>query len=169
MGFSEVLLGLRQSIACNTISQQDLNLIIQYPEARETLRDAFGTLNAEQINRRLNEAEMSITTNDAGEHQLEIVIHRGESLPRVLKMAFPPAQLQLPPEPELTQSPPIHEHERPLPPFDPTIERIAPARHSEALSDAIASGEVEVARESVSIEEVLAKIEALQKEVIDEH
>ena len=102
MDYSEVLLGLRQSIACNQISQQDLNLIIQYPEARETLREAFDSLNAEHINRMHNEADISITEDDAGQPQLEIVVHRGGSLPRVLKMTFPPAQLQSSPEPELT-------------------------------------------------------------------
>ena len=187
MDFSEVLLGLRQSIACNKISQQDLNLIIQCPEARDTLREAFGSLNAEHINRMLNEADMSITENDAGQPQLEIVVHHA-GFPRVLKMTFPPSQLQSSPEPELTQSSPIHirraertvpaRHEpesrydigsgSPLPPFDPTVEREAPARStdfSDPLSRQIASGEVEVSREDVSIEEVLAKIEALEKEL----
>ena len=56
--------------------------------------------------------------------------------------------------------------ERPLPPFDPSITRIAPARPNEALSDVIASGEVEVSRKSVSVEEVIAKIEALEQEAI---
>ena len=58
MDFSEVLLGFRQSIACNKVSQQDLNLILQYSEARDTLRDAFGSLNTEHINRMLNEADI---------------------------------------------------------------------------------------------------------------
>ena len=172
MDFSEVLLGLRQAIACNQISQQDLNLILQYPEARDTLREAFGSLNAEQINRMRNEADISITENDAGQPQLEIVVRRGGSLPRVLKMIFPQSQLQSSPEPELTQSSPIHGHERPLPPFHPTLEREAPARYPEVPSGAMASGDfskVEITRESVSVEEVIAKIEALEQEAIDEH
>ena len=162
-----VLLELRQAIACNQISQQNLNLIIQYTEVRDTLRDAFGSLNAEHINRMLNEVDISITENDVGQPQLEIVVHRG-GFPRVLKMTFPPSQLQSHPEPELTQSSPIHEHERTLPPFDPTIEREAPAHStdfSDPLSKRIASGEVEVSREDVDIEEVIAKIEALEREI----
>ena len=67
MDYSEVLLGLRQAITCGKISQQDLNIIAKSPEAREALRGAFGSLNVEHINRRLNGAEMSITENDAGE------------------------------------------------------------------------------------------------------
>ena len=167
MDYSEVLLELRQAIACNKISQQNLNLIIQYPEVRDTLRDAFGSLNAEHINRMLNEADMSITENEAGQPQLEVVIHRGGSS-HILKMTFPPAQLQSSPERELTQSSPIHEHERPLPPFDPTIERVAPARYPEVPSGAMASGDfskVEITRESVSVEEVIAKIEELEREL----
>ena len=187
MDYSQVLLGLRQAIACGTISQYNLNLIIQYPEARETLQEAFGSLNAEHINRRLNEASMSIIMDDTGQHQLEIVIHH-EGFPRVLKMTLPPAQLQSIPAPELTLSPPIHirrdgtsvparyEPEpryyigsgSPLPPFDPTVEREAPAvstDFSDPLSRQIASGEVEVSRKGVDIDEVLAKIEALEKKM----
>ena len=207
MDYSEVLLSLRQSIARNNISQQDLNLIIQYPEARDTLRDAFGSLNVEDMNGMLNETEMFITEDDAGQPQLEIIVHRGGSL-HVLKMTLPPSQLQLQssPEPQLTVSPEYsrypsryangestsdpreHRAERrvtaddrvpcaccglniceitespggqPLPPFDPTIERTA---HGDALSDAIASGEVEVSREDVDIEEVIARINEHLKE-----
>ena len=140
MDYSEILLGLRQAIACNKISQQDLNPILQYPEARETLQEAFGSLNVEDMNGMLNEVDMSITENDAGQPQLEIVVHHG-GFPRVLKMTFPPVQLQSSPERELTQSSPIHEHERPLPPFDPTIQRVAPARYPEVPSGAMASGD----------------------------
>lgn len=208
MDFSEVLLGLCQEIACNKISQQDLNLIIQYPEARDTLQEAFGSLNAEHINCMLDEVDMSITENDAGQPQLEIIVHRGGSLPYILKMTLPPSHLQLQPspEPELTVSPEYsrypsrydnsesasdpceHRAERrgtadgrvpcaccglntcevteslgghPLPPFDPTIERTA---HGDALSGAIASGEVEVTREDVDIEGVIARINEHLKE-----
>ena len=179
MDYSEVLLGLRQAIACGKISQQDFNIIAKSPEAREALRDAFGSLNVEQINRRLNGAEMSITMNDDGEILLEMYPN---GFP--LRMTLPRSELQSSPEPaistepsrypdryatgessELLQVSSIHEHDRPLPPFDPSVERIAPARPSEALSDAIASGEIEVSRESVSVEEVIAKIEALEKDI----
>ena len=172
MDFSEVLLGLRQSIARNNISQQDLNIITKYPEARDTLRDAFGTLNVGRINRMLNKADISITENDAGQSQLEIVIHRG-GFPRVLKLAFPLAQLQPSPDPtvgcaccglntcEITETE-VHLGEQSLPPFDPSVERTA---HGNALSDAIASGKVKVSREDVSIEEVLTKIEELEREL----
>ena len=190
MDYSEVLLGLRQVIACGKISQQDLNLITQYPEVKTTLRDAFGSLNAEHINRMLNEADISITENDAGHPQLEIIVHR-RGFPHVLKMTLLPSQLQPSHEPELTQSSPIHipraelnsvpdrcEPESrydigsgsPLPPFDPTVEREAPAHStdfSDPLSRQIASGAVEVSREDVSIEEVIAKIEALEQEQQD--
>ena len=127
---------------------------------------------------------MSITENDEGQPQLEIIVHRGGSLPRVLKMTLPPAH----PEPsvspldaadgrvpcaccrlyvcEITETE-VCPGEQPLPPFDSSVERIA--QPNESLSDAIASGKVEVSRESVSIEEVIAKIEALQKEALDEH
>ena len=54
--------------------------------------------------------------------------------------------------------------DQPLPPFDPSVERLAPPRHSESLSDAIASGEIEVSREGVDIDEVIAKIEEMTKE-----
>ena len=184
MDYSEVLLGLRQAIACGKISQRDLNLITKFPEAREALRDAFGSLNAEQINRSLNNAFMSVTQDAEGQHQLVITTPSGFPL----VMTLPRAELQSSPEPtvspeysrypdryvtgepsELLQASPIHEHDRPLPPFDPSVERIAPARPDEALSDAIASGKVEVSRESVPIEEVIAKIEKLEKEIIDEH
>ena len=196
MDYSEILLGLRQAIACNKISQQDLNLIIQYPEARETLREAFGTLNAEQINRRLNDAEMSMTENETGQHQL--VMRSPGGFPLV--MTLPPAQLPSNPEPnehraerrvaddetvpcachglyvcEITETE-VYPHEQPLPSFDPpfdlSVERIAPDRYPEVPAGAMASGDfskVEITRESVSVEEVIAKIEALEKEVIDEH
>ena len=68
---------------------------------------------------------------------------------------------------QLRQASPIHEHERPLPPFDPTIERVAPARYPEVPEGAMASGDfskVEITRESVSVEEVIAKIEKLENE-----
>ena len=123
-------------------------------------------LKAEHINCMLNEADISITENDAGHPQLEITVHCA-GFSRVLKMTLPPSQLQPSPKPELTQSSPIHERERPLPPFDPTIERIAPARYPEVPSGAMASGDfskVRITRESVSVEEVIAKIEALEKE-----
>lgn len=181
MDYSEVLLGLRQAIACGKISQQDLNLIIQYPQARETLREAFGSLNAEHINRMLNEADISITENDAGQPQLEISVHLCGGFPYTLKMTLPsaqPAHLQSSPEPEITcaccglnvceiTETEVHLGERPLPPFDPTIERVAPARYPEVPSGAMASGDfskVVVTRESVSVEEVIAKIEALERE-----
>lgn len=51
--------------------------------------------------------------------------------------------------------------EQPLPPFDPSVERTA---HGDALSDAIASGEVKVSREDVDIEEVIARINEHLKE-----
>ena len=171
MDYSEVSLGLRRAIACGKISQQDLNLITKSPEAREALRDAFGSLNVEHISRSLNGAEVSITMNDDGGILLEM--YPG-GFP--LRMTLPRSELQSSPEPaistepsEFLQASPIHEHDRPLPPFDPSVERIAPTRPNEALSDAIASGKVEVTRESVSVEEVIAKIEELEKEIIDEH
>ena len=59
-------------------------------------------------------------------------------------------------------------HLPPLPPFDARIERVAPARSPEAPVGAFASGDfgkVEIKRKSVSVEEVIAKIEkALEKE-----
>ena len=185
MDFTEVLLGLRQAIACNEISQQDLNLIIQYPEARETLRDAFGTLNVGRINRRRNEVEMSITTDDAGQHRLEMRSAGG--FPLVITL--PPAQLQSNPEPtvspldtadsrvrcaccglnvcEITETE-VCPGEQPLAPFDPSVERIARTRYPEVPTGAMASGDfskVKITRESVSVEEVIAKIEALEREL----
>ena len=194
MDFSEVLLGLRQAIACNKISQQDLNIITKSPEARETLRDAFGSLNAEHINRMLNEADISITENDASQPQLKIIIHGG-GIRHTLKLILPPAHLQSSPEPsdhraeqsvsedsrvpcachgqyvcEITETE-VHPDEQPLPSFDPPFDlsmtRIAPARYPEVPAGAMASGDfskVEITRESVSVEEVIAKIEKLENE-----
>ena len=100
---------------------------------------------------------MAITENETGQPQLEIMLPNGFRIRTIL----PSVALQSVPESSIGTT----EHERPLPPFDPDIEREAPA----ALSERIASGEIEVSRESVSIEEVIAKIEALEKEVIEEH
>ena len=154
-------------------------------EARETLRESFETLNAEQINRMMNEVEMSITENNEGQPQLVTVIGRG-GIRHTLNLTFPPAQLQSSPETavsaddervrrdgcgeemyELTDTE-VRPGERRLPPFDPSIERVAPARYPEVPAGAMASGDfskVEITRESVSVEEVIAKIEALEKEI----
>ena len=50
----------------------------------------------------------------------------------------------------------------PLPEFDPTIER--EAESSDCLSRQIDAGEIEITRKDVSIDEVIAKIDAYTQE-----